>query len=229
MENEKKWYQKLSNWLMIAICMILVPVLILNLFIMFQAKTNEDAIPSIFGYKPFIVLSGSMESKIRKGDLIITKIVKDPNTLEINDVIAFRDAENTVTTHRIIDKVIENGKVNFITKGDNNSSQDLNLVELEDVEGIYIGRVPGIGSMMNSLSDPTTILVIFVGISVVFALGFVISTKKQNEAERKEFLEYKRMKELEALQKTESESKSKSSELKENTANNSSKEKKGKK
>ena len=40
-----------------------------------------------------------MEKEIHKGDLIITKII-EPSTLKINDVIAFRDEENTVTTHR---------------------------------------------------------------------------------------------------------------------------------
>ena len=59
---EKKWYQKLSNWLSILVCIILIPLLLINLSIILQAKNNEDAVPSIFGYKPFIVLSGSMET-----------------------------------------------------------------------------------------------------------------------------------------------------------------------
>jgi len=203
-KGQSKWYKSISNWIIIAACVILIPILIMNLSVMFQAKTNEEAVPSIFGYKPFMVLSGSMESKIRKGDLIITKVIENPNKLNINDVIAFRDAENTVTTHRIIDKVIEKGQTYFITKGDNNTSQDLNLVSLNDVEGIYVGRIPGVGSLMSSLSEPTTILIIVFGITIIFGMGFLISTKKQNAIERQEFLEYKRMKELEMLQKTES-------------------------
>lgn len=196
MEKGKKWYQSPSNWIVIVACVILIPILIINLSIMFQAKTNEDEVPSIFGIKPFMVLSGSMETEIKKGDLIITKIV-NPETLGIDDVIAFRDAEGTVTTHRIIDVVERNGETYFITKGDNNSSQDQNLVSLDDVEGIYITRIPGIGSMMKSLSEPTTIMVIGLGITVIFVISFSISNKKQREIERQEFLEYKRMKEQE--------------------------------
>lgn len=193
-KGNKKWYQSYSNWIVIIACAILIPMLIMNLSIMFQAKKDENAVPSVFGYKPFMVLSGSMETEIHKGDLIITKII-DPKTLKIDDVIAFRDAENTVTTHRIIDMVERNGETYFITKGDNNSSQDQNLVSLSDVEGIYVGRIPGIGSIMNSLAEPTTIIILVLGITVIFGIAFTISNKKQREKEQLEFLEYKRMKE----------------------------------
>lgn len=202
MKTGKKWYQSVSNWIVIIACVILIPMLIMNLSIMFQAKTNEDVVPSIFGYKPFMVLSGSMETEIRKGDLIITKIV-DPSALKVDDVIAFRDAAGTVTTHRIIDVVVKDGQTYFITKGDNNSSQDRNLVELKDVEGIYIGRIPGIGSIMKKLSEPMTIVVIAFIITIAFGIGFMISTKKRQEIERQEFLEYKRLKELQEQQEKE--------------------------
>jgi len=193
-KGEKKWYTLIQNWLLIIACLILVPMLLMNLIIMVQSMTNKDQVPSVFGIKPFIVLSGSMEPEIHKGDIILTKVV-DPESLRVEDVIAFRDAENTVTTHRIIDIVEESGVEYFITKGDNNSTQDRNLVEKSDVEGIYIMRVPGIGSMMQSLSQPTTIMVLVVGITVIFIIGFTISNKKQQEKERQEFLEFKLMKE----------------------------------
>lgn len=192
----KKWYKSFSNWLILIAVIVLVPIIIMNVSIMIQAKKNKDVVPSVFGIKPFMVLSGSMESKIKKGDLILTKVV-DPSTLEVDDVIAFRDAENTVTTHRIIDIVIQDGVTYFITKGDNNNAQDRNLVEFKDVEGIYLGRIPGIGSLMKSLAEPTTILVVLVGITIVFVIGFTISNRKLRETERKEFLEYKRLKEQE--------------------------------
>ncbi len=196
-KGEKKWYKVIHNWVLLVALVILVPMLLMNLFIMVQSMTNKDEVPSIFGIKPFMVLSGSMESEIHKGDIIFTKVV-DPETLAIDDVIAFRDAANTVTTHRIIDIVEDDGVEYFITKGDNNSTQDRNLVEKDDVEGIYIGRIPSVGSIMQSLSQPTTVLILVLGITVIFIVGFSISTKKQRELEREEFLEFKMMKELQA-------------------------------
>lgn len=199
-KGNKKWYQKGSNWLMVIVCTILVGILAVNLSIMVQANTDEDTVPSVFGYKPFIVLSGSMETEIKQGDLIITKIV-DPTTLVVNDVIAFRDSEGAVTTHRIIEIVNREGVDYFITKGDNNTSQDQNLVELSDVEGIYITRIPNVGNLLNGLANPTTIVIVILGITVIFAVGFMISNKKQVDLERLEFLEYKRKKEEEQKQK----------------------------
>ena len=195
-EGKKKWYQSWSNILSLIIGLILSVVLIINISIMIQAKKDKDKVPSVFGIKPFMVLSGSMEHEIKIGDLILTKIV-DPSTLTTNDVIAFRDAENTVTTHRIIDIVVQDDVPYFITKGDNNNAQDKNLVEYKDVEGIYIGRIPGVGSIMKSLADPTVVMVIVVGITVVFVISFMISNQRQQERDRKEFLEYKKQKEIE--------------------------------
>lgn len=193
-KGEKKWYSSPSNLVTIIACVILVPMLLMNLWIIIQSKTNQDKVPSVFGIKPFIVLSGSMESEIHKGDLILTKSI-DPKSVKVDDVIAFRDAEKTITTHRVIDIVEKEGESYFITKGDNNTTQDRNLVSLNDIEGLYIGRIPGIGSIMNSLSEPTTILILVFGITTVFVIGFSISNKKQRELERQEFLEFKKMKE----------------------------------
>lgn len=191
---DKKWYQKVSSWIIIVLSVIFVGIIAMNLSIMIQSKKNPDKVPTVFGYKPFIVLSGSMETKIKIGDLIITKEV-DPSKLVVNDVIAFRDAQDTVTTHRIIDIVEKDGESYFVTKGDNNNSQDQNLVEYSDVEGIYLFRIPGVGSALKGLSEPVTIVIVILGITVIFGAGFVISTKKAQKVEDAEFLEFKRMKE----------------------------------
>ncbi len=200
MKKREKWYKSFSTWLVILACIILIPILLANIFIIFQSKTNKDVVPSLFGYKPFIVLSGSMEGQIHKGDLIITKTV-DPTTLKIDDIIAFRDAENTVTTHRIRDIISSDGTTKFITKGDANTIQDKNLVALEDVEGIYVMRISGFGSLMKSLAEPTTILIIALVITVLFVLGFTISTKKEKDLEREEYLKFKMMKEYQEKEK----------------------------
>lgn len=198
MKKGKKWYKSVGNWITIVACIILVPILLANLFIIFQSHTNNDKVPSVFGYKPFIVLSGSMEGQILKGDLIITKEV-DPSTLKVEDIIAFRDVENTVTTHRIIDIVKSNGTTKFITKGDNNSTQDRSLVDYKDVEGIYVMRIAGFGSIMKSLSEPMTIIILVFIITLGFVIGFVLSVQKDKKKEQEEFLKYKLMKENQDL------------------------------
>ena len=192
---EKKWYQNVSNWIFGIIVIILLGILAINIHITLQAKNNEDVVPNVFGYKPFIVLSGSMEKEIHKGDLIITKMI-EPESLKISDVIAFRDNENTVTTHRIIDIVEKNNNTYFVTKGDNNNSQDQNLVEYKDVEGIYVTRIPMVGTVLSELAKPANAIIIVLGISIIFILLFTRSNRKLRLEEEKEFLEYKKQKEL---------------------------------
>ena len=192
---EKKWYQKVSNWLFGIVVVILLSILAINIHITIQARNNENVVPSVFGYRPFFVLSGSMEKEIHKGDLIITKII-EPSTLKINDVIAFRDEENTVTTHRIIDMIERDGNTYFVTKGDNNNTQDQNLVEYKDVEGIYVGRVPLVGTILNELAKPVNAVILVMGITIIFILLFQRTSRKIKLEEQAEFLAYKKEKEL---------------------------------
>lgn len=202
MAIDNKWYKLISKILTIVVFALLIFTLIINLYIIYQAKTNKDEVPNILGYKPFIVLSGSMEASIHRGDLIIVKTI-DPSDLKNGDVIAFEDQQETITTHRIIEIINRDGVNYFITKGDNNTSQDQNLVEYDDVEGIYVGRIAGVGNMMTTLADPTTVIIIGLGITIIFIIGYSISNKKLKEEEMKEYLEYKRLKELEETKEEE--------------------------
>ena len=177
---------------------ILGIILLSNLFILFQAKTNDDKVPAIFGYKPFIVMSGSMESEIFTDDLIFVKTI-DPDKLEKQDIIAFRTSDNVVVTHRIVNIYEQDGTKMFVTKGDNNKSNDGEPVSENAVEGIYKARIPKLGAYFLFINTPTgMILSILVAVVIIFIYAFVNmsidkkQTDKENEKYRKEFEEFKR-------------------------------------
>lgn len=140
----------------IIIIVILLPILFVNSVIIINSIMNPDKIPSFFGWKPFIVLSGSMESEIFPGDLAI---VKDIGTeeLKVNDVIAFR-SEDIVVTHRIVEIKNENGAIKYKTKGDNNNSQDVGDVLPEQVEGLYKFKISKMGNLAMFMQTPTGII-----------------------------------------------------------------------
>ncbi len=140
----------------IIIIVILLPILFVNSVIIINSIMNPDKIPSFFGWKPFIVLSGSMESEIFPGDLAI---VKDVGTkeLKVNDVIAFR-SEDIVVTHRIVEIKNENGAIKYKTKGDNNNSQDVGDVLPEQVEGLYKFKISKMGNLAMFMQTPTGII-----------------------------------------------------------------------
>lgn len=177
---------------------IAIPLLIMASIIMYKANRYPDKIPDVFGIKPMIVLSGSMETSIYTGDLVFVKMV-DPQTLKENDVIAFRNEEDKVTTHRIIEVIKEDGQILFRTKGDNNAAEDANLVKTEDVEGIYFSRIAKLGNFLMFMQQPIGLAVILLIILVVGLICLYIIDKMENknisEEDKKymqEFEEFKR-------------------------------------
>ena len=66
---------KLKKIISIIVLILLLPVLIVNSVILINSYTKPDEIPSFMGWKPFIVLSGSMETEIKTGDIVVVKEV----------------------------------------------------------------------------------------------------------------------------------------------------------
>ncbi len=99
------------------LCIILIPILIINLTLIVKSFTDKDNIPSIGGYMPMIVMTNSMYPDIQSGDLVICHTV-DPNDVKKNDIISFFDPAGngtSVVTHRVVDVVKENDKISFRT------------------------------------------------------------------------------------------------------------------
>ena len=167
------------NILGIVIIIVFLPLLVINTTLIIKSYINPNEAPDFLGYKPFIVLSGSMEPTIMTGDLVI---IQKCNTKELKegDIIAFRSG-TSVITHRILKSTIENGKTMFITKGDNNNTEDRNPVALSDVEGIYVTRIPKLGNFAMFLQT-TVGSILF--ISIPFIL-FIITDVNQRRKETK--------------------------------------------
>ncbi len=138
----------------IALCVILVPILILNCTLLIKGWTNKDEVPSIWGMSPMIVLTDSMvgeeEDSFNGGDLIFVRTVK-PEEIKEGDVISFFDPAgngSSVTSHRVLEIINEDGEIFFKTKGDNNNTEDKTPVPTEKLVGKYTGfRIAGAGNV----------------------------------------------------------------------------------
>ena len=161
-----------------------IVIMILCITIVYKSYAEPNKIPSVFGWKPFIVLSGSMENNIMPGDLILTKEV-DTSELKVGDVISFRTDSSTVITHRIIKIVEEEGERKYYTKGDNNDSADRNAVVDSQIEGIYRYRIPKLGNVAVYLQKPAGI-VICITIPLIIILIAQFADFKKHEIEVKE-------------------------------------------
>lgn len=110
----------------LVLCIILVPILIVNCVLIVKNFTNPDKPPSLFGYTPMIVLTDSMDPLIAEGDIILSKTV-DPDSVEVGDVISFFDPsspDDAILTHRVIEIYTEGGVRYAVTAGDNNANRD---------------------------------------------------------------------------------------------------------
>ena len=175
---------------------IVLTFLIFNLTLIIKSKLYPDKIADFMGYKPFIVMSGSMETTINIGDLVIVKKVNS-SSIHTGDIIAFKNG-NIVISHRVKEVINDSGTYKFKTKGDNNNVADDFIVNSDAIEGIFVNKIPGLGSILLFLGKPIGLLmVILVIIIVSTALYFVKFGYSTKDAElMREFQEFKRNKEL---------------------------------
>ena len=149
---------------------ILALILILMLALIVKSNLYPDEVPGLFGYKPVIVASDSMQPSVLAGDLVIVKQV-DAEELMTGDVIAFKENNGTVTVHRIVDMITSKGEVYFETKGDNNTTTDAALTAGENVVGKFSSRIGGLGDIILVIASPLGFAVLLLSTMLLFLIG----------------------------------------------------------
>lgn len=176
--------------------LLIMPILIINVILIIKTNLNKNQIADVMGYKPFIVLSGSMEKIINIGDLAITKNI-DSKKIKIGDVIAFRK-DNIVILHRV-KKIHNDGDLlKFKTKGDNNNVADDFFVDSNLIEGVLYTKIPYLGSVLLFLSKPVGLIIIILVI-IVISMGLYFINFRNSKIDIElmhEFEEFKRSKNL---------------------------------
>ncbi|WP_339317843.1 signal peptidase I [Paenibacillus sp. FSL R10-2734] len=140
----KKMINNTLSSIMLVIFILLVIAVVLS-----KASGGE---PAFFGYQIKSVLSGSMEPGIQTGSIVALKPGGDMNRFKKGDVITFRNEENLLITHRVVEATMNNatGEAMYRTKGDNNDAPDMNPTSSTNVVAEYIGvTVPYVGYAMN--------------------------------------------------------------------------------
>ena len=173
--------------IIISILLILIlPIFIINSVIIINSYIKPDKIPSFFGWKPFIVLSGSMETQINTGDLVIVKET-DNNNLKEGDIVAFK-TENVVITHRIVEKTEDEGKIQYKTKGDNNNTIDNGYITPEQIEGIYQFKISKLGNVAMFIQTPLG-MITCLSIPIILMILVQMSESKEKQKHMEEEIE----------------------------------------
>ncbi len=171
--------KKVEKILCIIIIIILLPILIVSGVILIDSFMHPDEVPSFFGWKPFIVLSDTMEPNINSGDLVIVKET-DVSNIKKNDIIAFKE-NDIVITHRINDIKYDKNEKIYITKGDNNDIEDKGYITENQIEGIYKFNIGRIGNFAIFIQTPLGMLIALSIPAILFLIikmSETINTKK---------------------------------------------------
>ncbi len=169
------------------LCVILIPMLLINITLIAKSYINKDEVPSIAGTLPLIVLTDSMLPEIESGDLIVCKTA-EAEDIKVNDVISFFDPAGngtSIVTHRVIEIVKEDGKILFRTRGDNNNTEDKELVPAKNLVGIYKVRIAGAGHIAMFMQSPTG-LIICVVLPIILFVGYDIIRRRIYEKNNKQ-------------------------------------------
>ena len=185
------------------LCIILIPILIINCILIVKSYTSED-VPSVAGALPLIVLTDSMYPLIESGDLIICRTT-EPDEIQVDDVISFFDPAGngtSIVTHRVMEVTEKDGQLAWRTKGDNNNAEDRQLVPAEKLVAVYEGtRLPGFGNVALFMqTTPGLIVCVVCPILVLVAYDMIRrrmyekSTKQDTDQLLAELEELRRMK-----------------------------------
>jgi signal peptidase len=169
------------------LCIVLIPILIVNCTLIVRSYTNKTQVPSVGGFLPLIVLSDSMYPDIQSGDLIICH-TQEASEVEVGDVIAFFDPAGngtSIVTHRVTEITTENGSLAFRTKGDANNTEDDALVPAENLVGVYQRCIPGAGNVAMFMQT-TTGLIICVVVPLLLLVSYDMARRRMYEKSKKE-------------------------------------------
>ena len=162
------------------LCIVLVPILIINCTLIAKSVLNKDEVPSIGGYMPLIVLTDSMYPTIESGDLIICH-TEDANDIEKGDIISFFDPAgngSSIVTHRVIEVTSQDEQLAFKTKGDGNNTEDQMLVPADKLVSVYKTRIPGAGNVaMFMQTTPGLIVCVVLPLCLILGYDFVRRSK----------------------------------------------------
>jgi signal peptidase len=141
------------------------------------------SVPLLFGYRTFIVMSGSMEPAIHTGDLVVDRTIP-PEDARVGDVVTYRDPyhPNRLITHRVRGVEASGDHVNFVTKGDaNNDSQKWAVARAGSV-GVVRFRMVKLGYVLFYMSRPIgRLFLIVVPIVLLSANEIVLIWRKDPE------------------------------------------------
>ena len=116
--------KKIKN--IINIFIIIIALIVCSIILSKREQLLENA-----NIRYLVIKSGSMQPTLNIKDIVL---IKKQDSYMVGDIITYKDDNNNLITHRIIEKQGNS----FITKGDNNNVEDQKSVSINNVKGKVI-------------------------------------------------------------------------------------------
>lgn len=183
------------NTIAIVVCVLLLPVLLINCTLLLKSAFSPDEVPTIFNRAPLVVLTESMNPTIKSGDLIVCEVVHAED-VQVGDVISFFDPDSSgsaVVTHRVvaIETDEKTGAIFFRTKGDNNNLEDRTSVPTKNLVGVW--KENGVFNQFHGLGNVVLFMqsawgfILCIGLPLgAIAIVWFINKKKKEQAKQQD-------------------------------------------
>ena len=157
---------------------------VLSVYIVFEVFIPKQTI-KVFGFKPYLVITDSMEPMIMEKDLIIVKEADYENLLP-KDIITFQvdvdgDGILEIVTHFIDSVKYIDGERIYQTHGDNHPTDDWVLTD-SDILGVYQFKLSFVGKTASFLRSPLgIILIVGYGMVMIYSISKFIKDRNREK------------------------------------------------
>ena len=172
--NQKKKRLRIKRIILFPIIMVII---LSVLYIGFLKTIKKENDIDIFGFRMYVVATGSMEPKYNVGDMIIVRETPKEK-IKVGDVINYISKNGIDTiTHRVVDIIQKDGQIHFKTKGDNSNSEDPELVNYDQVKGTVAFKISKLGIVMANMLTGTGITILF----IIIILSYIKDKDKEEK------------------------------------------------
>ncbi|MEG0377342.1 MAG: hypothetical protein RR614_02580 [Eubacterium sp.] len=123
------------------------------------AKLYPEKAPTLFGYRPYVILTNSMVPTIPVGALVIAKAVDETEAIPADTPITFKtelQGKPVFVTHYFRYIETEDGYERYMTQGEGYQEGMYDEFEIrrEDIVGTYVTHIPFLGRIALFLQSP---------------------------------------------------------------------------
>ncbi len=163
----------------------LIYAIVIATVVLFALGNAFSVDKSPWGFRLFVVTSGSMEPEIKTGSVVAVVPVKN---YQEKDIITFLASGNSlqkdsksIVTHRIVAVKNDEGKVSYQTKGDANKSADSQIVFSDQVLGKVVYSLPYLGYPINFAKTQMGLILFIVIPATLIIYGEIQNIRKEIE------------------------------------------------